>query len=85
MAIDEIKNKYNKLNAELKDTLSHMEKSDRVFIIRNEIKELQGICPHSNGSYDFSNQESCPYCGKKFNPTMHTETVPDKLCGIKMY
>ena len=66
MVIDEIKNKYNKLNAELKDTLSHMEKSDRVFIIRNEIKELQNMCSHNNGNYDFSNQDQCPYCGKKF-------------------
>jgi len=50
----------------LNDALSHMELSDRIFIIRDEIKELQNICPHDNGSYNFSDQESCPYCGKKF-------------------
>ena len=82
---EQIQNRYKELNLELKDALSRMEHTDRVFRIRESIKELQSICPHSNGSYDFSNQESCPYCGKKFNPTMHTETVPDKVYGIKMY
>ena len=66
MTNEEVKSKYQKLSVELKEALSHMERSDRVFIIRDEIKELQGMCPHSNGNYDFSDQENCPYCGKKF-------------------
>jgi uncharacterized Zn-finger protein len=43
-----------------------MERSDRVFIIRNQMKELQDLCPHNNGTYDFTNVDECPYCGKKF-------------------
>lgn len=65
MAIDEIKNKYNELNAELKDALSRMERSDRVFAIRDAIKDLQTMCPHNSGAFDFSDADQCPYCGKK--------------------
>lgn len=66
MNSNDIKVKYQELSSELRDALSTMEKKDRVFVIRDEIKELQNICPHSNDNYDFSNQDSCPYCGKKF-------------------
>lgn len=65
-SIEAIQADYRELNNMLNDALSHMELSDRIFIIRDEIKELQNICPHDNGSYNFSDQESCPYCGKKF-------------------
>ena len=66
MDITSIKVKYETLNNELKQALARMEKTDRVFIIRDAIKDLQNICPHSNGSYDLSDMEECPYCGKKF-------------------
>lgn len=66
MTNNEVKSRYQELSLELKDALSRMERSDRVFVIRDEIKELQNICPHNNGTYDFSEQENCPYCGKKF-------------------
>ena len=66
MTNNEIAEKYHDLSLALKDALSRMERSDRVLIIRDEIKELQNMCPHNNGSYDFSEQENCPYCGKKF-------------------
>ena len=66
MNIEGMKGRYNELSKELKQALSTMERSDRVFVIRDEIKELQGLCPHSNGNYDFSASDSCPYCGKKF-------------------
>jgi hypothetical protein len=66
MDTDNIKTKYDKLNAELKQALSSMTLSDRIFTIRDEIKDLQKICPHSNGLYDFSHSDECPYCGKKF-------------------
>ena len=66
MEMDTIKTKYNILNQELKQALSTMEYSDRVITIKESIKELQDICPHNNGSYDFSITENCPYCGKKF-------------------
>lgn len=66
MDIENIKVKYETLNKELKQALARMEKSDRVFIIRDAIKDLQQLCPHNNGNYDFSTTEECPYCGKRF-------------------
>ena len=66
MDTNNIKAKYNQLSAELKQALTTMARSDRVFVIRDEIKDLQKLCPHSNGSYDFSEADECPYCGKKF-------------------
>ena len=66
MDIDEIRIKYENLNNDLRRALSSMEKSDKVFMIRNMIKDLQLLCPHNNGSFDFSDTERCPYCGKKF-------------------
>ena len=66
MGIENIKDRYSELSTALKHELARMERTDRVFAIRDEIKELQGMCPHNNGSYDFSDTECCPYCGKKF-------------------
>lgn len=66
MEITDIKTKYNTLSAELRKELTKMERTDKVFIIRDEIKALQALCPHNNGNYDFSDTEECPYCGKKF-------------------
>ena len=43
-----------------------MERSDRVFAIRDQMLDLQKMCPHNNGNYDFSNTDECPYCGKRF-------------------
>ena len=66
MDITNIKVKYESLNQELRQALSRMERTDRVFIIRDAIKDLQKLCPHSNGNYDFSDTDECPYCGKRF-------------------
>ena len=66
MDVNEIKTKYENLNHELKQALGRMELTDRVFAIRNSIKDLQILCPHNNGNYDFSTEEECPYCGKHF-------------------
>jgi protein-arginine kinase activator protein McsA len=66
MEVIDIKTRYNELSTELKKALSRMERSDRVFTIRDEIKALQKLCPHNNGNYDFSTSDECPYCGKKF-------------------
>jgi protein-arginine kinase activator protein McsA len=66
MDINSIKTKYDSLNKELKDVLSRMERTDKVFTIRDAIKDLQKICPHDNGSFDFSTTDYCPYCGRKF-------------------
>lgn len=62
----DIKVKYNELNSELKHALAVMERTERVFKIRDQIKDLQNMCPHNNGHYDFSTSTECPYCGKKF-------------------
>ena len=66
MDIDNIKIKYDTLNKELKQALARMERTDRVIIIRDAIKDLQQLCPHNNGSFDFSDTNACPYCGKHF-------------------
>lgn len=66
MDINSIKNRYEELSTELRQVLAKMERSDKVFIIRDQIKDLQQLCPHGNGMYDFSDQDECPYCGKKF-------------------
>ena len=66
MDMDNIKVQYETLNKELKQAVARMERTDRVFIIRDAIKDLQKLCPHNNGSYDFSDSDECPYCGKKF-------------------
>lgn len=66
MDINNIQLQYKELSSDLKKALSRMERSDKVFAIRHEIKELQDICPHDNGNYDFSNSDVCPYCGKIF-------------------
>ena len=66
MDVNSIKVKYDSLNKELRQALSRMEKTDRVLIIRDAIKDLQNLCPHNNGNYDFSADDECPYCGKHF-------------------
>lgn len=66
MDINSIKVKYDNLSKDLKQAVSRMEKTDKVFVIRDAIKDLQTLCPHDNGSFDFSTTEYCPYCGKKF-------------------
>ena len=84
MDINNIKDRYNTLRTELKQVVAKMERSDRVFAIRDEIKELQNMCPHNMGSYDFSTTDECPYCGRKFEHK-NKETNPDWVHGIKMY
>ena len=66
MDINSVKTQYDELNKELKQALSRMERTDRVFAIREAINDLQKLCPHDNGSFDFSTTKDCPYCGKVF-------------------
>ena len=66
MEVTDIKKRYAELSTELKKEVCKMQRSDRVFTIRDEIKALQALCPHDTGSYDFSQADECPYCGKKF-------------------
>lgn len=62
MTQEEIKEQYQNLSSALKDALSRMELTDRIFTIKQEINSLQQLCPHSN---EFSQQGKCPYCGKR--------------------
>ena len=64
--INDIQNRYETLKSDLKLALSTMELSERVMKIREEMHDLQLLCPHNMGSYDFSTTDECPYCGKKF-------------------
>ena len=66
MNINEVKAKYDALNADLKIALSTMQRTDQVFVIREAIKSLQNMCPHNNGTTDFTQNGSCPYCGQHF-------------------
>lgn len=66
MDINNIKTQYDNLNNQLKQALARMELTDKIIIIRDQIKDLQQICPHNNGHYDFSRDIECPYCGRKF-------------------
>ena len=66
MDIDNIRVKYENLSYELRQALAKMELTDRVVTIRDEIKDLQRVCPHNNGSFDFSQTDECPYCGRHF-------------------
>jgi len=63
---NEVMAKYHELTEQLRDALARMEYSDRVFVIREEIKELQSVCPHKAEGFDLSDLSTCPYCGKKF-------------------
>ena len=54
MSIDTIGARYEVLRDDLKRALSTMELSDKIMKIREEIHDLQLICPHNSGSFDFS-------------------------------
>lgn len=82
MDINNIKAKYQSLNEELKVALTTMERKDRVFVIRNAMKDLQSMCPHNTGSFDFSTTDECPYCGKRFKKQ---DKGDDWICGVKVY
>lgn len=65
-SIETVQADYKVLNNKLKDALSKMELTDKIIAIRDSIKNLQSECPHRNESYDFSHDDECPYCKKKF-------------------
>ena len=66
MDINVIGDRYKILSSDLKQALSTMELNDRVMKIRDEIHDLQILCPHNLGSFDYSQTDECPYCGKQF-------------------
>ena len=66
MDINNIQDRYQTLSSDLKLALSTMELSERVHNIRQEIRDLQLLCPHNAGSFDYTKTGKCPYCGKTF-------------------
>ena len=66
MDIENIHDRYQILSSDLKQALSTMELSERIHHIRQEIHDLQILCPHNAGSFDYSQTDRCPYCGKNF-------------------
>ena len=66
MTIEEIMEKKRVLDMELQIALSTMERKDTLPLIKQRIEENQQMCPHNNGTYDFSSANGCPYCGKRF-------------------
>ena len=54
------------LTVELMTALSTMDLKKDIPNIRKEIAELQDMCPHKNSMMDFSHEEECPYCGRRF-------------------
>jgi hypothetical protein len=72
--IDEIIQRHEELNKELRVALSTMEKSDRVKEIRKAIEENQIHCPHMSLEYSWPIIDNkCPYCGYKFKKNELTE------------
>lgn len=66
MMIDEIMSTHERLDDQLKIALSHMERSDVIFEIRQEIKKNQLRCPHQDNVYNLQPIHGCcPYCGKE--------------------
>lgn len=66
MTIEEIIFKIGDLNSQLHQALATMERNDKVFNIRKEIKEIQAQCPHGNEKYHWDVEtKQCPYCGYK--------------------
>ena len=54
MDINNIGDRYKILSSDLKKALSTMELTDRILKIRDEIHDLQILCPHNIGSFDYS-------------------------------
>ena len=55
-----------KLDEDLHQALSTMEKSDKIKIIRKLIRENQNECPHFSTQFNWVMIDGiCPYCGKK--------------------
>ena len=64
MTIDEIINRHEELEHELKSSLAKMERSDRILEIRKQILENQKQCPHFSDKYNWTiAYGKCPYCG----------------------
>ena len=68
MNIDEIIERRETLNKELRTALSVMERSDKIRELRKQIIENQRKCPHFSNKYDWAIiDDTCPYCGFIFN------------------
>ena len=67
MTIDDIIHNHETLSKELRCALATMERSDKVFEIRQAIIENQKHCPHISDKYCWAIiDDTCPYCGFHF-------------------
>jgi len=66
MMIDDIISEHIRLNNELLTALSTMEKTNKIFEIRQQLINLQKQCPHMSEVYNWTSTDghTCPYCGK---------------------
>lgn len=66
--IEEIIKERERLDRELRNALSTMEKKETVNEIKKQIKVNQSKCPHFDSEHNFNLtwvDDTCPYCGKK--------------------
>lgn len=65
MNIFEIIETKEKLEEELRQALSTMEKKNTIYEIRKKIQENQNRCPHFDNKFILTwIKNTCPYCGK---------------------
>lgn len=65
MTIEQIIEKREQLDKQLKVALASMEHKDTIKEIRAAIKANQDACPHFDANYNYAwINDTCPYCGK---------------------
>lgn len=68
MNIEEIITNRNRLDNELRQALSTMERKDTIAKIRLDIIKNQRACPHFDNNYNWAVIDGvCPYCGFKLS------------------
>lgn len=67
MTIDEIKVARSNLEAEIHTAAASMELGTALRETYMKLKQLQAICPHEDGNFNYNHDSVCPICGKKIN------------------
>lgn len=68
MTMEQIINRREQLDKDLRLALSTMERSDKIRLIKEAIIENQKQCPHFDNNYNWAIvNEICPYCGFHFS------------------
>lgn len=66
MTMTELISRHEKLSCDLNIALATMERKSTIAEIREELIQLQNICPHFSSEHNFTMVDGyCPYCGKK--------------------